>query len=96
MKRLVLVVIAIWLSCSGSTFTDETFSFNTNYQRNVYCDECGSYNIDITIEEFAYYNESRPMSEYPMGNVRIVQPVYHPITTTLTCLDCGYQVEKVQ
>lgn len=88
MKRLIIVIFAVALLCSG-------YSFDLNEGLDVYCDKCGSTNIgiDVAFGECDRDNELQAMSDY--FSVRVESClVYHGSMTTLTCLDCGYTVEK--
>lgn len=102
MKRLILVIIAIWILCSGMTFVDETFNVDwpQSVYDDVYCDECGSTNLEISIEyetcDFNESDESMSMSEYSNHRIFVTCGVWHGSKTILTCLDCGYKVEKVE
>jgi ribosomal protein L37E len=58
----------------------------------VYCDKCGSKNIEIKIERTASFAPSpRKMSEY---NPTYAEPaVYRPFTYHMRCRECGFKVD---
>ena len=92
MKRLLIVIIAVVMFCTGFTFDTQPNIYN------VYCDKCGSSNIDIEVKwgecSYGKNNEPQAMSGYSENQVVARCAVYHGSTTILTCLDCGYKVEN--